>query len=358
MREAVRGYAAALSEEAEAAGQLRRHAEELAGFAEAVAASQPLAEALADGGLEAPLRAQVAEDLLADQALAATVRVVRYAVEAERPAELLDTLRELGERAGRLLAEGAGPGAAAPGPGGVGQAQPPRMPPGAQPPVVRSGAADAVAVDPPVGSHGQAGRVQGYASAVFETIGARDELDDVEDALFRLARLVESNEDLASTLGDPHLPASLRCGVVEDLLSGRVGASAVRLASFVVAGARRRDLLALLDRVVELAALERGRRVADVRVAGALEPAQEERLRSALSARVRRDVELRVRRDDSLLGGMVVLVGDLLFDGSVRHRLDAVRALLEESTGAVQQTTALPADGVGSGGAQERGLNG
>ena len=64
--------------------------------------------------------------------------------------------------------------------------------------------------------------------------------------------------------------------------------------------------------------------VADVEVTSAvpLDDAQRERLAGALRARLRRDVRLHCTVDPALIGGAVVRAGDMLIDGSLRHRLE------------------------------------
>ena len=64
-------------------------------------------------------------------------------------------------------------------------------------------------------------RITAYADAAFGIARAEGNLAEVEDELFRLARVLESSEELRSTLTDPHLPASRRQQIVEDLLEGR-----------------------------------------------------------------------------------------------------------------------------------------
>jgi F-type H+-transporting ATPase subunit delta len=83
-----------------------------------------------------------------------------------------------------------------------------------------------------------------------------------------------------------------------------------------------------LDYLVEVAAADRGRRVADVRAAVDLDADERQRLSEALSRTMRRPVELRVRIDPSVLGGIGISVGDTVIDGTVRHRLEQLRESL------------------------------
>jgi F-type H+-transporting ATPase subunit delta len=168
-------------------------------------------------------------------------------------------------------------------------------------------------------------RVEAYANALLEVSRAEGHLADIQDELFRFARTFEGSDELRSALTDPALPRERRIAVVEDLLGGRALQTSAALATFIVAAGRAGELPAIVDRFVELAAAEQRRAVAEVRSAIELTPEQTDRLREALNRATGKDVEVKVVVDPSVLGGIVARVGDLVIDGSVRHRLEQLR---------------------------------
>ena len=77
----------------------------------------------------------------------------------------------------------------------------------------------------------------------------------------------------------------------------------------------------------------------NVRVASAapLSDEQQERLRQKLREQFQREPVLHTRLDPDLLGGLVVQVGDWVWDASVRTRLDEIREqIIERSSHALQ----------------------
>jgi F-type H+-transporting ATPase subunit delta len=168
-------------------------------------------------------------------------------------------------------------------------------------------------------------RVEAYANALLEVSRAEGHLADIQDELFRFARTFEGSDELRTALTDPALPRERRIAVVEDLLGGKALQTSAALAAFIVAAGRAGDLPAIVDRFVELAAAEQRRAVAEVRSAIELTPEQTDRLREALNRATGKDVEVKVVVDPSVLGGIVARVGDLVIDGSVRHRLEQLR---------------------------------
>ncbi len=168
-------------------------------------------------------------------------------------------------------------------------------------------------------------RVEGYAAAMFEVAKAEGILQRVEHELFGLLHVLESNEELRRTLSDADIPPERRQAIVEDLLGDKFLPLTASLVSFVVSTGRARDLPAIIQKMVERSAAERKHAVAEVRSAIPLSDDQKERLAKALSDNLDQQVEVKVIVDPDVLGGIVARVGDIVIDGTVRHRLDQLK---------------------------------
>jgi F-type H+-transporting ATPase subunit delta len=168
-------------------------------------------------------------------------------------------------------------------------------------------------------------RIEAYAKALLEVARAEGVLHEVEDDLFRFARVFEANDGLRSALTDPSLPTDRRMAVVEELMGGKALNTSAALASFVVGIGRASELPAIVGRFVELAAAERQHEVAEVRSAVALDEGQRSRLAEALSQATGKRVEVKVIIDEKVLGGIVARVGDTVIDGTIRHRLEQLK---------------------------------
>lgn len=171
-------------------------------------------------------------------------------------------------------------------------------------------------------------RIEGYAKALFEIARAEGTLDEVEDELFRFARSYESSDALRNALTDDMIPAAKRQAIVEDLLGGKATPTTTQLVSMVVGSGRGSDLPAIIDVLVARASSSKNLEVAEARTAVPLTADQQDRLRAALANATGKQVNLKVVVDPSVLGGIVATVGDTVIDGSVRTRLDQLKARL------------------------------
>ena len=169
-------------------------------------------------------------------------------------------------------------------------------------------------------------QVDGYAAALFAVARAEGAQEVVEDELFKLSDVLARSDELRSTLTDQSLPTEKRQQIMRELLAqAKATPITTSLVSFVVGAGHARDLPAIINSLVERAASSRQHSVAEVRSAVPLDDDQRRRLAKALSKNLGKDVEVKVHVDPSVLGGLSARVGDLVIDGTVRHRLDQLK---------------------------------
>jgi len=166
------------------------------------------------------------------------------------------------------------------------------------------------------------------AQAAFTAAERDSTLDDTEDELFRFARIVDGAPELRAALSDAGTPVDVKQRLVRALLDGKVGEVTLLLIDHVVAAPRGRPTDRAIDDLAAQAAARKQRVIAVVTSAVPLTDEQSDTLAAALGRVLGHDVRLQPRVDPSILGGVVIRVGDELFDGSVQLRLAAARSLL------------------------------
>ncbi len=169
-------------------------------------------------------------------------------------------------------------------------------------------------------------QVNAYVVAMFEIASANDAVSAVEDDMFRLARAIESNEQLRAALNDTSLPSDRRQKIVEQLLGGKAHNVTVQLVSMLVGTGHISLLPQVADALVKRASSSKQLQVAEVRSAVALSDAQKARLAEALGKAAGRPVNLKVVVDPNVIGGLVATIGDEVIDDTVRTRLDQVKS--------------------------------
>lgn len=166
-------------------------------------------------------------------------------------------------------------------------------------------------------------RVGGFTDAVLED-RATEDFARIEHELFTWARTVEGSTELRRLLTDRDAPLEARAGVSRDLLAATADPDTVRIALYLLEGGRPRDVVGTLDYLVDHVARARDWRVARVHTARGLSDEDQVSLARSLSALTGGPVELEVAEDPTLLGGVLVEVGDLRLDATMRGRLAAL----------------------------------
>lgn len=166
-------------------------------------------------------------------------------------------------------------------------------------------------------------RVGGYADSLLDQIGTSN-FSQIEEELFRWARTVETNEGLRRLLVDRDAPLESRVSTVDALLATKANTITLALARFAVEGGRARDVVGTLDFLVDYVARARDWRVARVHSARPLDDQSQSQLVHSLATLTGKSVELQIDEDPTLLGGVLVEVGDLRLDATTRGRLGAL----------------------------------
>lgn len=166
------------------------------------------------------------------------------------------------------------------------------------------------------------------ATAAFTLAEDNGTLESVEEELFLFGRAVDSSAELQMALTDPAGTASSKAAIVRDLLAGRVNPVSSQVLEYTVGHLRGVRIDSAVENLGTLAAHQRQRILAEVRVAAPLTQVQESRLTAALTALKGRTVRLNVAVDPEVLGGVYVKVGDEVIDGTVASRLQQARRVV------------------------------
>jgi F-type H+-transporting ATPase subunit delta len=156
------------------------------------------------------------------------------------------------------------------------------------------------------------------------------QIEDVEDQLFRFSRMLDSETQLISLLGDYSTPVEGRVGLVTSVLHGRASRNAADLLRQTIEllhGDRADDVVREL---ANLAVSRRGEVVAHVGTAAELTDSQRSRLIELLTRIYGHPVSLQLDVEPALMGGMTIAVGDEVIDGSLASKLAAAETHLPD----------------------------
>lgn len=165
-----------------------------------------------------------------------------------------------------------------------------------------------------------------YGRAILDLAAEQNQVDPVSKNLADLAQAWEESEDLREVFENPSVSAQDRKKIV-DALASRMGLSPIVKSTLKLLSDRRRTryLPEIIDAYERLAEDRAGRVRAEVITATAMPDTYFAQLQKTLEGVTGKKVTLIKREDPSIIGGVVARVGDKVFDGSIRTRLDELK---------------------------------
>jgi F-type H+-transporting ATPase subunit delta len=174
-----------------------------------------------------------------------------------------------------------------------------------------------------------------YAIALLDMAAEAKAMEPVERDMQELAAMMESSPELRTLVANPLIDRNRQKNVVAALAQTAKFNNLTRNFLGVLAQNRRLSVLPAVIRAFRTeAAKRRGEVEARVQTAYALTPAQTEQLRQELTKALGSHVALNVEVQKDLLGGMVVTVGSLMIDDSLKRKLERLKRTLSGSRAA------------------------
>jgi len=167
-----------------------------------------------------------------------------------------------------------------------------------------------------------------YAEAAFKLADGAGALANWSEMLAALAHVAEDRRVLAA-IGDPNLTDAQVAGLFIGTLAGRLTAEAENFVRVLAQNGRLHLLPEMRQQFEALKNEREGVVEADVQSAFELSDAQLADLVQRLEKKTGRKVRARVSIDRELIGGVKLVLGDKVIDGSARAQLGALETALK-----------------------------
>ena len=167
-----------------------------------------------------------------------------------------------------------------------------------------------------------------YAQALYSAATEQDILDRIVADANQILQLTQESEDFDQFLTNPILSPQFKSEMFQQLLSEAVQPLTLNFLLLLALKQRERSLVAILQMFMEIVDLQAGRLIAQVTSAVPLTDAQKTTLSQQLSNYSGAEVRLELNEDAAIQGGVIVQLGDTVFDGSIASQLQRMRTLL------------------------------
>jgi F-type H+-transporting ATPase subunit delta len=169
-----------------------------------------------------------------------------------------------------------------------------------------------------------------YAEALFDVAKDRDELDQVRDELAQFADSLVENRDMQVFFFSPYFSSAEKREGIERAVSG-ADEEFVNFLGLLAEKHRMPLIFRIRKQFEELWKHENRRLEVTVTSAVELDPKVVEDIGAAIEKQTDQGVDLTSRVDDSILGGIVLQVGNMVLDASIRNRLEKLRKTVAQA---------------------------
>lgn len=170
-----------------------------------------------------------------------------------------------------------------------------------------------------------------YARALAESAVAEGKVSEVDADVVVIRDIIASSRELMQFFISPIISREKKADVVDAVFKGNVQPVSLRFMGMLVTKRREHLIPTVMDAYHELRNEVKGIVDVQARVAFELSEDDTRSLQRVLDTMTGKSVHLTTRVEPGLMGGMVVQVGDKVYDGSVKNQLATLHERLAVS---------------------------
>ncbi|KAJ8388528.1 hypothetical protein AAFF_G00132420 [Aldrovandia affinis] len=185
-------------------------------------------------------------------------------------------------------------------------------------------------IKPPIQVYGVEGR---YATALFSAASKQKNLDLVEKELFQVSGLIKSAR-LSSIVMNPHIKRSLKQKIFNEALTKeKLSPITINLVNLLAENGRLTLTPDVISAFGKMMSAHRGEVICSVTTAQPLDEANLADLKTALNGFLQKGetLKLETKSDASILGGMIVSIGDKYVDMSTKTKIQKLTKIIRDT---------------------------
>ncbi len=168
-----------------------------------------------------------------------------------------------------------------------------------------------------------------YGGALYELAVEENKIDSFMEEIKALQQILSENTQLQSLMNHPKIIKEEKLQVIRNIFEGRMDKELLGFLSLIITKDRYSEIDEILQYFMDEVKELKGIGVAYVTTAEALREDQKEQITARLLATTRySQMEMHYAEDKSLIGGMVIRIGDRIVDSSIKTKLEELQKQL------------------------------
>lgn len=170
-----------------------------------------------------------------------------------------------------------------------------------------------------------------YGDALFELAVEENKVDELFEEVIALKSVLSDNPDFSKLMNHPKVDKEEKEAVMESVFKGRVSEELTGFLKIIILNNRYSDIFSVLEYFIQRVKEYKKIGMATVITPLALDEKQKASVEKKLLETTEYEtMEMTYSIDESLIGGMVIRIGDKVVDSSIKSKLaDLTKELLK-----------------------------
>lgn len=170
-----------------------------------------------------------------------------------------------------------------------------------------------------------------YAKALFQLAQEQGLVAEVETKLSLIVGTIESDAKVRAFLSAPNITLAAKVGALKSAFDDKASSFVLNTVSLLIERGREGDIASVLEAYKQVAGSSLGRADAHVTSSTPLSDVEKNKLAVKFGALLGKTVRVTNAVNPDLLGGVTVRIGDTLYDGSLKGKLDRLNKALQNA---------------------------
>jgi F-type H+-transporting ATPase subunit delta len=170
-----------------------------------------------------------------------------------------------------------------------------------------------------------------YANSIFDIAKEKNILPQIEEELKVVSDIMKEEDSFRNYLNAPGINIDSKKGFVDKVFAGKISEYIVNLLKLLIDNGRQSVVSEIYKAFVELNDIANNRQRITVITQSNLDGSLLDKIKADVGTKLGKEIILTEQVDESILGGIIIKIGDLVIDGSLAKGLKNIRRNLLNS---------------------------
>ena len=171
-----------------------------------------------------------------------------------------------------------------------------------------------------------------YSLALYELAEEANALDEIEKHSSSIIKLISSSDEFNSLIKDPTNKKEDQLNIISKISENyKLNNLLTKFLSFLISKRRLFYVEKILKDFIEICSKKRGEIKAELTAAKELNDSEIDKIKNELTQNFGSNVKLNYKHDPSLIGGLIIQVGSVMVDTSIKNKLHQIENKMIET---------------------------